>query len=189
LTIINCGGIDDLNRRVGRTMRSHRVAQGASLGDLARTSGLSKTILARIESGEGNPSLETLWRISRALHLPLGALLDDDGRPTARLIRARTGEEVRAESGMHGWLVQADGIERRSELFELALPAGTEHRSGPHLPGTSELVLCLSGSLRLGPEGGEATLGPGDALDFEADVAHAYVALADTTALCWMRYA
>ena len=62
--------LDVLADRIGRVIRAHRLAQGMSLGDLARASGLSKTILARIESGAGNPSIETLWRVSRALTLP-----------------------------------------------------------------------------------------------------------------------
>jgi transcriptional regulator with XRE-family HTH domain len=177
----------DLNRRLGRTIRSLRTAQDRSVSDLARGAGLSKTILARIEGGDGNPSIETLWRVSQALGVPLGALIDT-GAPKSRTIPARSGEEIRAASGMVAWLVQADGVERRSELFELAFPAGTEHRSEPHLPGTLELVLCLDGELRLGPEGDEATLGPGDAVDFEADVPHVYVAPVDTRALCWTRY-
>ena len=163
----------DLNRRLGRTIRVMRTAQDRSVSDLARGASLSKTILARIESGEGNPSVETLWRISRALGVPLGALLDA-GRPETRAIPARSGEEMHATSGMRAWLVQSDG---------------TEHQGQPHLPGTMELVLCVEGELRVGPDGGETTLGPGDALDFEADVPHTYIAPVGTRALCWMRYA
>jgi len=176
----------ELNRRLGRTLRAHRLAHGSSLSELARASGLSKTILGRIESGEGNPSIETLWRVSQALALPLGALLEDEGQPNARVIRARSGEQVRADSGMTGWLVHADGRDHRTELFDLDLPAGTEHRSDAHLPATEEVVVCSSGRLRAGPDGGEAELGPGDAMLFAADVPHRYVALRDTRVLCWM---
>jgi transcriptional regulator with XRE-family HTH domain len=179
----------ELNRSVGRTIRAHRIAQGASLGDLARSSGLSKTILGRIEGGEGNPSIETLWRISQALHLPLGSLLDDERGSRARVIPARSGEEIRAESGMIGWLVHADGREHRCELYEFDHPLGTDHRSPAHLPGTEELVLCVTGRLRVGPIGEEAELGPGDAILFAADVPHAYVALAASRVLCLMLYA
>ncbi len=178
----------DLNRRLGRTLRAHRLAQGSSLTELARASGLSKTILGRIESGDGNPSIETLWRISQALALPLGALLEDEGRPNARAIPSRSGERVQAESGMTGWLVHADGRDHRTELFDLDYPQGTEHRSDPHLPGTEEVIVCVSGRLRAGPEGEEAELGPGDAVLFAADVPHSYVALDDSRVLCWMLY-
>ena len=103
------GELEALTRRVGRAVRAQRAAQGRSLGDLSRASGLSKTILARIERGEGNPSMETLWRLSEALELPLGALLAPDAEPRVRLIPAGSGEEVRAESGLLGRLLHADG--------------------------------------------------------------------------------
>ena len=56
-----------LSARLGRLIRAHRAGRGMSLGELARSAGLSKTILARIERGEGNPSIDTLWRLHRAV--------------------------------------------------------------------------------------------------------------------------
>ena len=181
-------GLEALADRIGRVVRTHRGAQGMSLGDLARASGLSRTILARIESGAGNPSVETLWRVSRALRLPLGTLLAEDATPRVRRIARDEREALRAESGMDAWLVHADGREHRSELYELRFAAGVEQRSEPHLPGTEELIHCVSGRLRVGPVGEPADLGPGDAVWFAADVPHAYAALRDTRALCWMLY-
>ena len=180
--------LEVLADRIGRVIRAHRLAQGMSLGDLARASGLSKTILAKIESGAGNPSVETLWRVSRALTLPLGALLAEDEAPRVRAIPARTGEALAADAGMAAWLIHADGREHRSEVYELAFEAGVEQRTDAHLPGTEEVVVCLEGTLHVGPLGESVTLGPGDAVWFAADVAHAYVAPAASRALCWMLY-
>lgn len=179
----------DVNRHLGRTIRTHRLAQGSSLTALARAAGLSKTIVGRIESGEGNPSIETLWRVSQALAVPLGALLEDEDRPRTRVIRARSGEQVTGESGMRGWLVHADGRDHRTELFDLDYPAGTEHASDAHLPGTEEVIVCTRGRIRVGPDDEQAELGPGDAMLFAADVPHSYVALRDARVLCWMLYA
>src|SRR4051812_3389633 len=128
-------GLDTLGRRIGEAVRAHRLGHGWSLGELARVSGLSKTILGRIERGDGNPSVETLWRVSQALRVPLGALLTPSARPRVRLIRSGDGEALRSESGMAAWLLHADGREHRSEVFELELPRGTDQRSEPHLPG------------------------------------------------------
>jgi transcriptional regulator with XRE-family HTH domain len=180
--------LDVLADRIGRVIRAHRLAQGMSLGDLARASGLSKTILARIESGAGNPSIETLWRVSRALTLPLGTLLAEDEAPRVRAIPARTGEALEAEAGMAAWLIHADGREHRSEVYEIAFEAGVEQRTDAHLPGTEEIIVCVEGRLRAGPLGEPVELGPGDAVWFAADVAHAYVAAEDARALCWMLY-
>src|SRR4051812_48147013 len=92
--------LDALSARIGAAVRELRLAQRWSLGDLGRAAGLSKTILARIERGEGNPSVETLWRVSRALDVPLGLLLQPPTGPRARAIPARSGEPIRSEGGM-----------------------------------------------------------------------------------------
>ncbi len=184
----DAGALDLLADRVGRLIRAHRGTQGMSLGDLARASGLSKTILARIEGGGGNPSLETLWRISRALRVPLGELLGEDEDPRVRVIRHGSGEELHADSGMSAWLLHADGRERRTEVFELRFDAGVEQAAEPHLPGTEELVVCTRGRLRVGPTGDQVELDAGDAVWFAADVAHGYAGVRDARALCWMLY-
>lgn len=180
--------LDALAQRIARTARAERLAQRWSLGDLARASGLSKTILARIERGEGNPSVETLWRLSEALRVPLGSLLAPSPRPRVRVARARAAEALRSGSGMAAWLLHADPREHRSEVFELELPKGVDQRSEAHLPGTEELIVCVGGRVRVGPSESEAELGPGDTAWFTADVPHRYLALRDTRALCWMLY-
>lgn len=180
--------LDLVTRRLGRVVRGHRSDRGLSLGDLAREAGLSKSILARIEADGGNPSVETLWRISRALGLPLGALLEEAAGPRVKPVPSRSTTAMEAESGMTGWLVHSEGRARRTELFELDFPAGIDHPGTPHLPGTEELVVCVSGRLRVGPLDDERELGPGDALVFEADVAHRYQALEATRAFDWILY-
>lgn len=180
--------LDVLGARIGRAVRARRTATGMSLGDLARASGLSKTILARIEGGTGNPSVETLWRISHALAIPLGTFLADEAEPRVKVVRARSGDRLHADSGMEAWLVHAEGREHRSELFELSLPTGVDQRTGAHLPGTREVVVCVRGRLRVGPLGEEADLGPGDAVWFAADAPHRYAGLRDVRALNWVLY-
>ena len=184
----DAGDLGALADRIGRLVRAQRTARGMSLGDLARASGLSKTILARIESGAGNPSIETLWRLTRALRIPLGMLLSDDPAPRVRTIRHESGQALQAGSGMSAWLVHVTAREHRSEVFELAIPGGLVSRSEPHLPGIEEVIVCVRGRMRVGPAGEEAELDAGDAVWFAGDVAHSYAALTDARALCWMLY-
>jgi transcriptional regulator with XRE-family HTH domain len=181
--------LDALAGHIGAAVRELRDARRWSLGELARVSGLSKTILAKIERGDGNPSVETLWRVSRALGVPLGSLLSPPARrPRVRAIRARSGEPLAAESGMEAWLLHAAGSEHRSEVFDLDLPRGTDQATGAHLPGTEEVIFCVKGRVRVGPYEQEVELGPGDAVWFTADVPHHYEALRDTRTLCYMIY-
>ena len=183
--------ISEVSSRIGAAIRAHRLAQGLTVAEMARACGLSRTILSRIESGAGNPSIETLWRVSRALNVPFGALLAEDDAPRIRHIPARQGESLRADSGMRAWLVHAEGREHRSDLYELELPAGTQQRTGAHLPGTEEVLVCLSGRAWIGVGGDdidEVEIGPGESVWFVADRDHQYIALEDTRLLNLMLY-
>jgi XRE family transcriptional regulator, regulator of sulfur utilization len=172
---------------VARSIKAHREARRMSLGALARESGLSKPLLSRLESGAGNPSLETLWRLARAFDVTLGTLLGEADPPRTRLIRAEDGTALTSESGMGTRLILAEGRTHRTEIHEIYLLAGTEYLSR-HMPGTEELVMCLEGSLEAGPEGQEAELAAGDALWFPADLPHRYFSRDGARALSLMSY-
>lgn len=182
-------GAEELAGRVGRLIRGHRAAQGLSLAELATRSELSRTILARIERGEGNPSISTLWSVSRALRLPLGDLLVDAPAARTRVVRAGEGETMDDPSGLVGRLVHTDGRARRSELFALELPRGARRASPSHLPGVEELVVVTSGRVRVCPDTASETLAAGDALWFAADVPHVYTAVSGACRfLDWIFY-
>lgn len=165
----------DLPARIGSTVRVQRRFRDLSLDALAEKAGLSKSILARIERGQGNPSIETLWRISQALELPLGQLVSAEVEPRVRRIPARSGAPlVAAESGMTAWLIHATARPHRVDVYEHDMPPGGERRAEPHLPGTEEVMVVVSGSAEVGPAGEIVALDAGEAIWFAADVDHVY---------------
>jgi XRE family transcriptional regulator, regulator of sulfur utilization len=178
--------VEDLNLRIAAVIGERRRSSGLSISELARSAGLSKTILGRIESGRGNPSVETLYRIARALELPMSSFIAPEPVPRPEVMRTRSGPQLNADSGMATWLVYARELGDHVELFELELPAGTEQRSSGHLTGTEELVFCVSGRIRVGPVGDTVELRAGDAAWFRADIEHVYVAPRATRALNWI---
>ena len=60
------------------------------------------------------------------------------------------------------------------ELYELRLAARSVHASEPHAPGTHEVLVVLSGVLRLRVAEESYELSAGDCIAFAADRAHAY---------------
>jgi transcriptional regulator with XRE-family HTH domain len=182
------GDLAAVATRVAREIRAHREARGLSLSATAARAGLSKTILATIESGTGNPSLETLCRIAGALDVTVGTLLAEDEALHTRVIRRGVGEWLSFESGVKGRLIHVDGRDRRLETLEIRLEPGRHYPSRAHQPGTEELVICLQGALIVGPEGHEERLNEGDALHFAADVPHSYQSEDGCLALCSFTY-
>jgi transcriptional regulator with XRE-family HTH domain len=180
--------LPDLATRIAREIRARREARGLSLSAIAARAGLSKTIVATIESGAGNPSLDTLVRLAGALDVAVSELLAQDDPLHTQLIPRADGEWLSFESGIRGRLIYVDGRDRRLETLEIRLEPGEQYASDPHAPGTEELVICLSGSLTVGPEAREERLGEGDALHFVADVPHSYLSADGCLALCSFSY-
>jgi len=174
--------------RLAASLRSLREEKGLTIGDLARHTRLSKSTISTIEAGTANPSLEILWRLSRALDVPLGTLLGAEQRPEPRVIRAGEGTVVASESGAHLRLLLAEARHHRTEAYELSLGKEEGYRSEAHAVGTEEFLLCLEGRLEVGPLGEEVLLEPGDALWFVADQPHGYRTPEGARALALMLY-
>lgn len=180
--------LDAVTVRVARAIRAHRQSRGLSVKALADAADISKTILGKIESGLGNPSLETLWRIASALDVPLGALIDTEDPPQTRVVRADEGSEVLSESGVRSRLILAEGRNHRTEVFQMELPADADYRSEPHPPGTEELVVCEQGRALVGAELQEVELRVNDALWFPSDLPHRYRGIDDARLLVIMSH-
>lgn len=161
-------------QRLADALRRHRHTHNLSLGDLNRSTGLSKTSLMRLEAGEANPSLETLRRIGHELGMTIGQLIDQPEPEPATILRAGEGSIVQSSFGMRGRLLQHDDAPHRTEVFELTLPPDARFQGDPHDTGTRELVHCVAGTIICGPDDQPLELAVGDSGDFDGSVAHHY---------------
>lgn len=65
----------DYNHRItGQVIGLLRTQRGLSQEVLSGLAGVARSHLAMIENGSKNPSVDTLWRISDALGMPLSEL-------------------------------------------------------------------------------------------------------------------
>jgi transcriptional regulator with XRE-family HTH domain len=180
--------LEQLTVQIARSIRAHRQARGLTVAALAAKAGLSKSSLATIETGLGNPSVETLWRIASALDVSLGAILDSEEPPPTRIIRADDPLRIEYASGMSARLILGEGRNHRTEVYAATLPAGADYRSEPHAAGTEELVLCQEGRVVTGSQLNEVELENGDALWFPADLPHRYHAVEDARLVIVMSF-
>src|SRR3954467_9692341 len=89
--------IPDVLAEVGLRRRRLRERRGVKLTALAAETGISKSTLSRLESGQRKPSLELLLPVAEAHPLPRDALLGAprSGDPRVRLTpRIRNGRLV-----------------------------------------------------------------------------------------------
>jgi hypothetical protein len=104
-------------------------------------------------------------------------LLEDRRETTTAVVRAQQGARVHGSTpGGQLDLRLLDRIERGGlvEVFDLFLPAGTEHLGTSHGTGVVERVFVYTGTIEVGPACDPLTLRPGDYARYGADRPHVY---------------
>ena len=179
----------DLNALIAASLRRERQRAGLSLTELARQAGIAKSTLSQLESGAGNPSVETLWALGVALGVPFSRLVDPP-RPDVRVIRAGEGPVTYAERASYAaTLLASCPPSARRDIYRVQAQPGEPRISEPHMPGTIEHVVLGTGRALAGPSGEPVELGPGDYVVYPGDVPHIFDGLEpDTTAVIVMEH-
>jgi len=173
---------------IAASIRRERDRAGLSLTELARRAGIAKSTLSQLESGVGNPGVETLWALSVALGVPFSRLVDQP-RPV-RVIRAGEGPVTYAERASYAaTLLASCPPGARRDIYRIQVQPGQPRLSDPHNPGTTEHVVLATGRALVGPAGQPADIGPGDYIAYPGDAPHIFKALEpDTPAVMIMEH-
>lgn len=173
--------MESLGPRIAQVLRRERDRAALSVSELARRAQVSKATVSQLESGAGNPSVETLWAIATALGVPFSVFVDDP-REGPQLVRAADHPGIRStESPYEALLLAAGAPQARSDLYLLRAEPGAPRRSLPHSPGTTEHVVLVTGRALVGPADGAFELLPGDYLRYAGDAPHIFEALTPGT--------
>lgn len=165
----------DLAPIVGRNLRRLRTQRGLSLERLAKASGVSRAMLGQIELGQSAPTINVIWKIARALGIPFSALISTTAQSGTRLMRASQSKRLASHDGSFSSRALFPFDEpRRVEFYELRLAAHAEEHADAHPPGTMENLVVTVGSVEIDRGDEHHVLAAGDAILFEADVAHVY---------------
>jgi transcriptional regulator with XRE-family HTH domain len=156
-------------------LKRARARRGFSLSELSRRSKIGKATLSQLESGSGNPTIETVFSLSRVLEVPISDLLD--GRPPEGLtvVRAAETEALRGEAVDLRLLRRIESGETIVEVYDQQVRAGARQSSPGHTG--AEHTVVQAGRLRVGVDGHVVELGPGDFVGFDAALPHSYEAV------------
>ena len=149
---------------VGPRLKRVRTQRDITLTELAAATGISKSTLSRLESGQRKPSLELLLPIAQAHRIPLEELIGapEVGDPRVRFTpRRRNGRIVvpltRNPGGLQAWKTIIP-----PEPGEPELRTHEGH----------EWLYVLAGRVRLILADHDLTLGPGEVAEFDTRLPH-----------------
>ena len=160
---------DTLDIRLGARIRREREIRGWSLGDLAERSGVSRSMINKIERADSSPTASLLGRLSGAFGLTLSTLLArSEVFPSGRVHRA--GDQTQWRDPETGYLRRqicpVPGSDLPLDIVQVVLPPGASV-SFPSAAYTfiRQIIWVLAGRLAF-VEGDQAhDLGPGDCLE------------------------
>jgi transcriptional regulator with XRE-family HTH domain len=155
--------IPDVLAQVGPRLRRLRERRELTLTALAERTGISKSTLSRLETGERKPSLELLLPLCEIFHLPLDELVGAPrvGDPRVRMRpKTRNGRLVYPLSSRPGAMA----------VWKVVIPPERERRLRTHAG--HEWLYVLSGQLRLILGENDITLDPGEVAEFDTSLPH-----------------
>lgn len=178
--------MDTMNLIVARNIRRLREEKKLSMDELARLSGVSKSMLSQIERGTGNPTLSTLWKISNGMQVPFDALTVQP-KTSYEIVKTSEIQPILEDDGrVRNYPLFPDNENRRFAVYYLELEPGSFWQSEPHLRGTTEFITVSDGSVRITAADKSFFIAAGESIRFRGDTVHSYRNTGDGTAILHM---
>ena len=169
------------DNRIGAKITTLRESLQLSREDLAERCDCDVAVIAGLEGGAIAPSLAPLIKVTRALGVRLGTLLDDDANVGPVITRKDAAEEVErlksletsSDGGVLDFFSLAEGkTSRHMEPFMIAVnPAESGSHSLSSHEG-EEFIYVLNGQIEIEYGKDLHVLGAGDSIYYDSIVPH-----------------
>ncbi len=174
--------MQDIPANLGANLRHLREARGLSQAQISKLAGLPRPTWTNLESGEANPTLNSLVRAANALQVRLEELL---GPPRSVAQHYPAGTLAMRTKGLVTVRKLLPEALAGLDIERMELPPGGHMAGIPHTPGTREYLTCERGRVELAVAGTVYALEPGDVVVFRGDQKHGYRNRGRTTAIAY----
>ena len=185
----DCATRDDdaIGQCVAHNLQRLRSKRYLSLDALARACGVSRAMLAQIESGRSVPSIKVLCKIAKGLKVSVAAFLENRSFEGVELLPAHQSKRlVSADGTFVSRALFPDDMSRQSEFYEVRLSARGEEVCEGRRPGIQANLVVAQGVLEVSVNEERYLLSTGDSILFYADQPHRYRNPADSDALAFL---
>jgi len=178
--------LNELNFVIAESLKKLRADKKLSLDNVAKLSGVSKSMLGQIERGEVNPTVSTLWKISNGLKISFTQLMS---RPESdiEIVDKHTIQPLIEDNGkVRNYPIFPFDSIRRFEMYSIEFDSGGYLEAEAHPHGTLEFVTVFSGEVSIHLNGKDFVVATGNSMRFKADSPHTYKNFGDGICLLSM---
>jgi transcriptional regulator with XRE-family HTH domain len=155
----------------GSALRELRQNRNWSLQELAARSGLSKTFLSRLETGDRQASISAVLTLARIFDVSLATMFETQVASEPCLIVRAAEASPQSVNGLT--YTPLSNAERFFNLQPIRLTVSPRRKGKDHFHHDGEeWIYLLSGRLTLSLAGKSYDLGPGDAAHFDSRLPH-----------------
>ena len=170
-----------VDNKLGRKITTLREAHHLSVQDLAQRCGCEVEVIEKLEAGEVPPSLAPLIKLTRALGVRLGTLMDDDesfgpayidASQMAEVERVKTLQTAEDAGDLSYFSLAAGRPSRHMDPFVITVtPTGeTTHKMDSHEG--EEWLYGMEGSIEIEYGNDVFVLRPGESIYYDSIVPH-----------------
>jgi transcriptional regulator with XRE-family HTH domain len=168
--------------KVGERLRAIRNLRRYTLKETAERASLSESFLSQVERDQAGASLASLQRIAGALGVSIADLFEPDGPRKPRVLRADARPVLSFGNLGRKYLLSPRPLEQL-EVLVCAFDVGGSTGDEPYTHGDSEeLLVVLSGEIRLQLDTEVYELHVNDSIDYRSSVPHRVVNSGDEPA-------
>ncbi len=157
---------------VGQKIRTVRKEKGFTLEVLASRTGLSKGLLSQVERGISQPSLESLWRISKALGANFSYFFEEIDHNYVHIIRKDKRRMIVLPESTGTYSVLSTGRKARLGMLEVRLQPGEETRDQLVQHEGEECLVIVNGTVNVKMGDESFDLQTGDSVYFDNAQSH-----------------
>ena len=162
-----------LANNLAQSLIDLRGRRNLTQSTLAKMVDLPRSTIANLESGQGNPSLVILAKLSSALQIPIDQLLSPQESVCTLMKASETPVHERTHGNVKIYKILPDNLPT-TNIERIEVAPGHLMKGMPHAPGTKEYFHCIAGEFTIKVSGVSYMVKKGDTLAFPGQASHHY---------------
>ena len=166
--------MDKINLLIAENLKRLREERKLSLENVAKKTGISRSMLSQMERGDVNPTISTVWKIANGLKISFTELISRAQKDFEVIDKAEV-QPLLEDGGKYRNfpMFQFDSTSRL-EIYYIELDKTAFLKADAHPEGTQEFITAFSGKVKIEVDGERLEISDGCSARFKADRPHSY---------------
>lgn len=166
--------MSEISQTFSNNLKQYREKRNLSLDNVASLTGVSKSVLAQIEKGSANPTINTVWKIANGLKISFTELMTAP-EEEYEVVKQKTLTLLTEDEGHYrNYPIFPFNDQRGFEIYRIELDPDAFSQAEAHGNGVQEFITVFSGELEVQFLDRKLNAKAGEGLRFKADTKHSY---------------